>query len=145
VSEPFNPLTTPGIIRIHHIGIVVRDAALAADRYQAGFGMEVLAIEEHRNSTRVAILRAGETMLHLIQPVRDDSPWATVLRDRGEGAHHLALEVADLQSAIAALSASGVRFVEPRPKREAGDLLSIFLDAASTGGTRIELVQQIRT
>ncbi len=144
MSRPFNLSATPGVIRIHHIGVVVRDAAAAADTYRVGLGMEILAVEDHRNSTRVVILRAGETELHLIQPLRDDSPWTAVLRDRGEGAHHLALEVADLTAAMAAIGAAGVGFVDPSPRREAGDLLSIFLDPAATGGTRIELVQQIR-
>lgn len=135
--------SAPGVIRIHHIGVVVRNAEDAAETYRAAFGLDVLAVEDHRGATRVAFLSAGETMLHLIQPLRDDSPWAAVL-DGGEGAHHVALEVADLTAAMAALSKAGVGFLEPRPQREAGDLLSIFLDPAATGGTRIELVQQIR-
>ncbi len=144
MSRPFDPSATPGVIRLHHIGIVVRDADAAADTYRLGLGLEVLAVEEQRNATRVAILSAGETALHLIQPLRDDSPWAAVLRDRGEGPHHVALEVADLPAAIAVLGAAGVGFVDPSPRRDAGDVLSVFLDPAATGGTRIELVQQIR-
>lgn len=134
----------PGVLRIHHVGIIVHDAEDAAETYRAGLGLEVLAVEDNRDSARVAMLRAGETMLHLIQPLRDDTPWAAALRDRGEGPHHLALEVTDLPAAIASLTALGVGFLDPRPRREAGDVLSIFLDPAATGGTLIELVQQIQ-
>ncbi len=91
----------------------------------------------------MAFLQAGDTLVELIEPLRDASPWAAALRDRGEGAHHVALEVADIRAAIAALTASGVRLLDA-PRRAAGDVLSVFLDPAATGGTLIELVQQIR-
>ena len=131
------------MIRIHHVGIVVHNAEAAAETYGTGLGLDVLAVEDFRGEARVAVLRAGATMLHLIQPLREDTPWAAVLRDRGESAHHVALEVADLPAAIAALTASGGRFLDPRPHRDAGDVLSVYVDPAATGGTLIELVQQI--
>lgn len=133
----------PGVIRIHHVGVVVRNADAAAGTYLAGLGLDALAVEDFHGEARVAILRAGETMLHLIQPLREDTPWAAVLRHRGEGAHHVALEVVDLPAAIAALTVSGTRFLNPCPRRDAGDVLSVYVDPATTGGTLIELVQQI--
>lgn len=133
----------PGVVRIHHVGIVVRDADVAAETYRAGLGLDVLAVEESRGEARVVILRAGETMLHLIQPLRDNTQWAAALRERGESAHHVALEVADLLAAIASLTASGTGFLDPRPRRDAGDVLSVYVNPAATGGTLIELVQQI--
>jgi len=133
----------PEVLRIHHVGIVVRDAEAAADAYQRGLDLEVLAIEDFRTEARVVFLRAGETLLHLIQPLRADTPYAAALRERGEGAHHLALGVADLRAAISALAASGVGVLGD-PRRDAGDVMAVFLDPAATGGTLIELVQQIR-
>lgn len=133
-----------GIIRIHHVGIVVRDAEAAADTYRRGLGLDLLAVEDYRGESRVAFLRAGETLVELIQPLRDDTPYAAALRDRGEGAHHVALEVADLRAAMTALAAAGVGVRDHRPRRDAGDVLSVFLDPAATGGTLIELVQQVR-
>lgn len=122
---------------------MVRNADAAAETYRTGLGLDVLAVEESRGEARVALLRAGETMLHLIQPLRDNTLWAAVLRDRGESAHHVAVEVADLPAAIATLTASGTGFLDPRPRRDAGDVLSVYVDPAATGGTLIELVQQI--
>lgn len=133
----------PEVIRIHHVGIVVRDAEAAAETYQRGLGLEVLAIEDFRTEARVVFLRAGETLLHLIQPLRPDTPYAAALRERDEGPHHVALEVADLRAAIASLAASGVG-VLGEMRRDAGDVMGVFLDPAATGGTLIELVQQIR-
>ncbi len=134
----------PNVLRLHHVGVVVRDAEAAAEDYRRGLGLEVLAVEDYRGAARVAILGMGESMLHLIQPLRDDTPWAAALRDRGEGPHHVAFEVADLREAIDALTASGIGLLDPSPGREAGGLMSVFIDPAATGGTLIELGQQIR-
>ena len=134
----------PGVIRIHHVGVVVRDAEAAAEDFRIGLGVEVVALEDYQGTARVAFLRVGETLLELIEPLSNESPWAEALRDRGEGAHHFALEVIDLPAAVAALTASGAGVIDRRPRRAAGDVLSVFLDPAGTGGTLIELVQQIR-
>jgi methylmalonyl-CoA/ethylmalonyl-CoA epimerase len=134
----------PGVIRIHHVGIVVRDAEAAAETYAHALGLEPVALEDYREIARVAFLRAGETLLELIQPVTEGTLWSDALRDRGEGVHHLALEVIDLRTAMTALEASGVGALTSRPQRAPGDTLSIYLDPAATGGTLIELVQQIR-
>jgi methylmalonyl-CoA/ethylmalonyl-CoA epimerase len=131
------------VVRVHHVGIIVRDAEAAAETYHRVFGLDPVALEEFRGTARVAFLRAGETLLELIQPLHDDTPWASALRDRGEGPHHFALEVADLRETVRALAASGVGALDPRPQRAPGNTLSVFLDPATTGGSLIELVQQI--
>ncbi|HEV2358754.1 MAG TPA: VOC family protein [bacterium] len=134
----------PAILRIHHLGIIVRDADAAAETYRAGLDLEVLGVEEYRGEAKVALLGAGETLLHLIQPVSEGTMWAAALRDRGEGPHHIAFEVADLHAAIGELAAAGLRTLEPRPRRDAGGALGVFLEPRSAG-TLIELVQVIRT
>lgn len=135
----------PGVIRVHHVGIIVRDAEAAAETYQRTLGLDPIALEEFQGTARVAFVRVGGTVLELIQPLRDGTPWATALRDRGEGVHHFALEVLDLREATAALAASGVRLLDARPRRAPGNTFSVFLDPDATGGTLVELVQQIRT
>ena len=133
-----------GVIRVHHVGIIVRDAEAAAETYARLLGLEPMALEEFRGTLHVAFLRAGDTVLELIQPVRQDTPWAATLRDRGEGAHHFALEVADLRTTIATLSAAGIGFLDPTPSRAPGNTISVFVDPGTTGGTLIELVQSIQ-
>lgn len=134
----------PGVIRVHHVGIIVRDAEAAAETYARLLGLEPIALEEFRGTLHVAFVRAGDTLLELIQPVSPDTPWAAALRTRGEGAHHVALEVVDLRTAIAALSAVGMTFLDQSPSRAPGNTISVFLDPATTGGTLIELVQSIQ-
>lgn len=134
----------PGILRIHHVGIVVRDAAAAAKTYHDGIGLEILA-EEDGPAARAVLVAAGETLLHFIQPADVASPYAASLRDRGEGVHHVAFEVADLREAVEALAAAGLRILDPRPRRDFGDAWAVAIDPVATGGTLVELVQQIRT
>ena len=133
----------PEILRIHHIGIIVRDAEAAAETFCAGVGLEALGLEDYRGEAKVALLGAGDSLLHLIQPISEGTMWADALRDRGEGPHHIAFEVADLNRAIAEVAAAGLRTLEPRPRRDAGSVFGIFLE--HRGGTLIELVQVIRS
>jgi len=139
------PPAVPGSIRLHHVGIVVRDADAAMETYRRTVGLEPVAIEEFHGIARVAFLRAGDALLELIEPLTDDTPWAVALRERGEGVHHLAFEVEDLRGAVQALAAAGVRVADAKPARAPGNVLSIHLDPEATGGTVIELVQQIVT
>jgi len=133
----------PEILRIHHVGIIVRDAEAAAETYRAGLGLEALGLEDYRGEAKVALLGAGESLLHLIQPVSEGTIWAAALRDHGEGPHHIAFEVADIDGAITELAAAGLRTLEPRPRRDAGSVFGIFLEPR--GATLIELVQVIRS
>ena len=133
----------PEILRIHHVGIIVRNAEAAAAVYRDGLGLEVLGLEDYRGEARVALLRAGESLLHLIEPAADGTIWADALRDRGEGPHHVAFEVADIHGAIADLGAAGLRTLEARPRRDPGGAFGIFLEPR--GGTLIELVQAVRS
>jgi methylmalonyl-CoA epimerase len=131
------------VIRVHHVGIVVRDARAAAETYQRALGLEPLAEEDYRGTARVVFLRAGDAMLEMIEPLTEETMWAAALRERGEGVHHVALQVDDLHTAIETLTAKGTRFLQARPSRAPGNTLSIFLDPATTGGPLIELVQEI--
>ena len=131
------------VIRVHHVGIVVRDARAAAETYQRALGLEPLAEEDYRGTARVVFLRAGDAMLEMIEPLTEETMWAAALRERGEGVHHVALQVDDLHTAIETLTAKGTRFLQARPSRAPGNTLSIFLDPATTGGPLLELVQEI--
>jgi len=134
----------PEVLRIHHVGIIVRDAAAAAETYRAGLDLDVLGIEDYRGEATVALLSAGESLLHLIQPLTDGTIWAAALRDRGEGPHHVAFEVADINGTIAELAAAGLRTVEDRPRRDPGGAFGVFLQPRG-GATLVELVQVVRS
>ncbi len=131
------------ILRIHHVGIVVRDLDAALEAFSRALGLPALALEEWQGTARVAIADVGGTLLHLIQPLEGTSLFAAALRERGEGPHHVAVEVGDLLAALRLLSDAGIRVLDARPRRDPGDAWAVFVDPRDTGGVLMELVQQI--
>jgi LAO/AO transport system kinase len=129
------------VVRIDHLGIAVRslDQALKFYGGQLGLGvsMRETVIEEKVN---VAMLPLGEPRIELLEPAGPGSVIAKFLETRGEGLHHVALRVPDLQAAVDRLRASGARVLnDPRPG--AGGHLYTFVHPSSTGGVLLELIQ----
>ena len=135
------PLAKFAETRIDHLGIAVRslDQALKFYESQLGLGVsmrETVALEK----VNVAMLPLGEPRIELLEPSGPDSVIAKFLATRGEGLHHVALRVPDLQAAVERLRSSGARVLnEPRPG--AGGHLYTFVHPSSTGGVLLELIQ----
>jgi methylmalonyl-CoA/ethylmalonyl-CoA epimerase len=77
--------------------------------------------------------------VELVSPLGEDSPLSGFLRDRGEGIHHLCLEVQDLEEAVAELRAKGAEFLQERPQPGAEGSLIAFIHPRSCGGVLVEL------
>ena len=84
----------------------------------------------------------GESRIELLEPTSDDSPIAKFLAKRGEGMHHVALHVDNLQEAVDKLKASGARLINDEIRIGAGGHLYVFVHPQSTGGVLLELVQE---
>src|SRR4028118_2018108 len=99
--------------RIHHIGIAVRDLEAAIALYRDQFGVteweRISLPERHMN---VAVCRIGDTMLEFITPTSEEAAFAKYLREKGEGMHHLAYEVAEVDPALRNLESAGLRLVD---------------------------------
>ena len=83
----------------------------------------------------------GGNKIELLAATRPDSPIATFLEKRGEGLHHVAYAVADLQAELDRLDAAGIALIHRHPKPGADGKIIAFLHPKSTGGTLIELCQ----
>jgi methylmalonyl-CoA/ethylmalonyl-CoA epimerase len=128
------------VLGVHHLGIIVRDARAAAERFRA-LGLEVTAWEDYGPGLlRIGFIPIAGAMLELIEPLTAEGFNADWLRERGEGLQHIALEVADIGSAMGALRDRGVALRDAEPRRGAGGTLIAFLAEAS-GGALIELTQ----
>ena len=88
----------------------------------------------------VAMLPLGGSRIELLEPTEADSPVGRFLDKRGEGLHHVALKVPDLNAAVERLRASGARLLN-EPRAGAGGHLYVFVHPASTGGVLLELIQ----
>jgi methylmalonyl-CoA epimerase len=128
--------------KIDHLGIAVRslDQALRFYRDQLGLDVamrETVAVEK----VNVAMLPVGEPRIELLEPTEADSVIGKFINKRGEGLHHIALKVPDLNAAVDRLRASGARLLN-EPRAGAGGHLYVFVHPASTGGVLLELIQE---
>jgi catechol 2,3-dioxygenase-like lactoylglutathione lyase family enzyme len=124
---------------INHIGYRTDDLAAALGFYRATFGAEPYEALQGEDGTRYAFLRLGAATIELIAP----ADRAALGGRSGLLLDHVAYQVADMGRAVAALAARGVRFTTPAPAVAPDGLQYITLDAATTAGTRIQLVQPV--
>jgi len=128
--------------KINHIGIAVKSLEASIPFYRDQLGMELEGTEEvAEQKVKVAFLRVGESRIELLEPTADDSPVAKFLEKNGEGIHHMAYEVADIETALADLKQKGVRLIDEKPRHGAHDSLIAFLHPKATGGVLTEICQ----
>ena len=134
----------PGLdLSLHHVAVVVADLDGALARYVAlGFaGAERFDLAEQR--VLAATFRAGPGYLELIQPTDPEGPIARFLAKRGEGLHHVAYRVPDLEAALQQLRNAGVRLIDEAPRRGAHDWRIAFVHPESCAGVLTELVEVV--
>jgi methylmalonyl-CoA epimerase len=128
--------------RIYHLGYAVEDIEAASRFYSENFGAEPTEPEVVEEQGIVATtFRVGESMIELVQPTRRDSPVGRFLERRGEGVHHVAYEVEDLEATLRELKKSGVQLVDEEPRRGAGGTRVAFVHPKSAFGVLTELVE----
>ena len=128
--------------RLEHLGIACRDLEQSVRTWRDLLGLELEGIEEiPAQKVRVAFLRAGEARIELLEPTDDDSPIARFIESRGEGFHHIAFRVQDLERMLEILADRGIRLVEKEPREGAHGAEVAFIHPKAVGGTLIELCQ----
>jgi methylmalonyl-CoA epimerase len=129
-------------MKIDHLGIAVKslDGALRFYRDQLGLDVSLREAVEHEK-VNVAMLPLGEPRIELLEPTEPDSVIGKFLAKRGEGLHHIAIRVSDLNASVERLRSSGARLLN-EPRAGAGGHLYVFVHPSSTGGVLIELIQE---
>jgi methylmalonyl-CoA epimerase len=129
-------------LKIDHLGIAVKslDGALKFYEKQLGFAVSLRETVAHEK-VNVAMLPAGGPRIELLEPTSGDSVIGKFLDKRGEGLHHVAIKVPDLNAAVERLRGSGARLLN-EPRAGAGGHLYVFVHPASTGGVLLELIQE---
>jgi methylmalonyl-CoA/ethylmalonyl-CoA epimerase len=133
------------ILRVEHIGIAIKDATKAEELFNKLLGTDCYkkeAVESEGVST--FFYRAGDTKIELLEATRDDSPIAKFIEKKGEGIHHIAFEVDNLEAEIARLKSEGFTILNEVPKKGADNKLIAFLHPKSANGVLIELCQEIK-
>jgi methylmalonyl-CoA epimerase len=128
-------------ITIDHLGIAVKSLSRAKAIYEK-LNLEVSAEETVAGEqVRLVMVPVGESRLELLEPTSENSTIARFIAKRGEGLHHVALRVPDLEAAVERLKKQGVRLVSEEIKVGAGGHRYIFVHPRSTGGVLLELVE----
>ncbi|MEO8073608.1 MAG: methylmalonyl-CoA epimerase [Acidobacteriota bacterium] len=129
-------------MKINHLGIATKGIDEALKFWGNALGLESVHTEiVEDQKVRVAMLPIGESRIELLEATSDDSPIAKFLEKRGGGIHHLAVEVEDIESALAKLKAEGMRLIDEKPRIGAEGCLVAFVHPASANGVLLELVQ----
>lgn len=128
--------------KINHIGIAVQSIDAVIPFYRDQLGMEFLGIEEvAEQKVKVAMLVIGESKIELLEPTSPDSPVAKFMEKSGQGIHHIAYEVADIEAVIAKMIAEGARMIDDKPRHGAHGTLIAFVHPKSSFGVLTELCQ----
>ena len=130
-------------MKINHLGIATKGIEEALKFWQDALGLENVHTETVEDQkVRVAMLPLGESRIELLEPTSEDSPISNFLQKRGGGIHHIAVEVEDIEAALAKLKAEGARLIDEKPRIGAEGCLVAFVHPASSGGVLLELVQE---
>lgn len=129
--------------KIDHLGIAVRDLNTVLAFYTDKLGLpctgeEVVAEQK----VRVAFLPLGQTKLELLESTAPDGPVAKFIEQKGEGIHHVAIHVANIEEALASLKAKGVRLIDEKPRIGAHGAKIAFIHPKESHGVLIELCER---
>jgi methylmalonyl-CoA epimerase len=129
-------------MKINHLGIATKGIEEALKFWEGALGLENVHTEVVEDQkVRVAMLPIGESRVELLEPTSDDSPISKFLEKRGGGIHHIAIEVEDIEAALAKLKSEGMRLIDETPRIGAEGCLVAFVHPASANGVLLELVQ----
>jgi methylmalonyl-CoA/ethylmalonyl-CoA epimerase len=133
------------MLKVEHIGIAVKDLEASNKLFAKLLGMshykeEIVEAEKVKTS----FFKAGETKIELIAGLDEENAISKFIAKKGEGMHHIAYAVEDIQAEIKRLKAEGFIFIDEVPKKGADNKLICFLHPRSTNGVLIELCQEIK-
>jgi methylmalonyl-CoA epimerase len=129
-------------MRIHHIAIAVEDLDQALAFYRDALGLEVTERRDvPEEGVEIAFLPTGEGEIELIRPLTGEGGVARFLEKRGEGLHHVCLQVDDIEVAMARLKAAGARLLGDEPRVGADGTRYVFVHPRSARGVLLELYE----
>jgi methylmalonyl-CoA/ethylmalonyl-CoA epimerase len=127
---------------VNHIGIAVKSINDHRAFYEQTLGAQFESIEEvPSQKVRVAFFKLGDVRLEVLEPTDPTSTVASFIEKRGEGLHHVAYTVDDIEARIADLKAGGVRLIDETPRLGAHHMRIAFLHPKSSGGVLTEMCE----
>lgn len=129
------------IKKIAHVGIATESIGVVADFYRLlGLEMDTMEVIKDQN-VKLAMMKAGDSAVELIEPLEESSPVARFIEKRGEGMHHITFEVDEIEALLDKLKQANIKLIDEKPRPGAEGSLIAFIHPHSTGGVLIELCQ----
>ena len=130
--------------KIEHIGIAVKNIETSNALFSKLFGESHYKMETvETEGVNTSFFKVGNNKIELLQATHPDSPIAKFIDKKGEGIHHIAFDVDDIEFEIKRLKAEGFVVLNETPKKGADNKLVVFLHPKSSNGVLIELCQEI--
>ncbi|MBM7604555.1 methylmalonyl-CoA/ethylmalonyl-CoA epimerase [Metabacillus crassostreae] len=131
--------------KVDHIGIAVQSIEKALSFYIDVLKLDLLGFEEVKTQqVKVAFLHAGNTKLELLEPTSQDSPIAKFLAKKGEGIHHIAFGVENIESRIQEIKEIGLPLIDEKPRQGAADMEIAFIHPKAVNNVLIEFCEKKR-
>jgi len=129
--------------KVEHIGIAVSNLSNANQLFEQLFNQKVYKTERvEEEGVSTSFFKVGQTKIELLEATNPDSPIAKFIQKRGEGIHHIAFEVEDIEQEMNRLKDAGFELIHQEPKDGADNKRICFLHPKSTNGVLIELCQE---
>ena len=130
------------LLNLDHVAIAVRDLDQAISGYRSRYGVEPLHRETvESQGVEEAMIPVGGSFVQLLMPLGPDTPVGRFLETRGEGMHHVAYAVLDIEAALEHLRSEGARLIDSEPRIGGRGARIAFVHPADLAGTLVELVE----
>jgi methylmalonyl-CoA/ethylmalonyl-CoA epimerase len=130
------------MLKPEHIGIAVKDLSISVPLFEKLLNSQCYKTETvESEAVNTAFFKTGDTKIELVQSSTEDGVIAKFIERKGEGMHHIAFEVADIEAEMARLQAEGFVLLNEKPKLGADNKLVCFLHPKGTNGVLVELCQ----
>lgn len=130
------------LLNLDHVAIAVHDLDATIEGYRNRYGVEPLHREVvEQQGVEEAMIPVGGSFVQLLQPLSPDTPVGKFLETRGEGLHHIAYAVVDIEAALAHLAGQGARLIDEEPRTGGRGARIAFVHPRDLAGTLIELVE----
>jgi methylmalonyl-CoA/ethylmalonyl-CoA epimerase len=128
---------------IEHIGIAVKDLDAAIKYYEEVLGLKCYSVEEvDDQKVKTAFFKIGQTKIELLESTSPDGPIGKFIEKKGEGIHHIAFSVNNIESQLENAASKGVQLIDTKPRKGAEGLDIAFIHPKSTFGVLTELCEK---
>ena len=128
------------LTHIEHLGIAVKSLETAIPYYESVLGLKCYAVEEvAEQKVKTAFFKVGQTKIELLESTDPEGPVGKFIEKKGEGIHHIAFAVPDVQAALDEAESKGVKLIDKAPRGGAEGLNIAFLHPKSTCSVLTEL------